>query len=104
MKIAVSATGGSINGTVEEKFGRAPYYLIVESETMRFGIVSNPNVIAPHGAGPQTAQMIAEQGATVVITGQVGPKAKEALDAAGISVVEGISGKIKDAINDYLKQ
>lgn len=104
MKIAVSATGGSINAMVEEKFGRAPYYVIVDSDTMHFGIVVNPNVLADYGAGPQTASLIAEQGARVVLTGRVGPNAKNALNAVGIEIIEGVSGKVQAAVENYLSQ
>ena len=103
MKIAVSATGGSINGQVEERFGRAPYFVIVDSETMRFGVGVNPSVTASHGAGPQTAALIADRGAGVVLTGRVGPKAGQALATAGLEVVEGVGGTVKEAVEAYLR-
>lgn len=102
MKIAVSSTGGSINSLVEERFGRAPYYVIVDSTTMRFGLVSNPSVTSTHGAGPQTAALVHDRGAAVVLTGRVGPKARQALDALGISVVEGATGTVRRAVELYL--
>ena len=103
MKIAVSSTGGSINALVEERFGRAPYYVIVDSTTMRFGLVSNPSVTSAHGAGPQTAALVHERGATVVLTGRVGPNARKALDALGITVVEGTTGTVRHAVEAYLR-
>lgn len=102
MKIAVSATGGSIQARVEERFGRAPYYVVVDSDTGRFGLVSNPAVLAAHGAGPQTARVLAERGVTTVLTGRVGPNAREALEQLGISVVEGVTGVVKEAVDAYI--
>ncbi len=104
MKIAVSAAGGSINGKVEERFGRAPYFVIVDSETMRFGVVSNPSVTASHGAGPRTASLVAERGAEVLLTGRVGPKASQALALAGLEVVEGVGGTVREAVEAYLRE
>ncbi len=104
MKIAVSSTGGSINALVEERFARAPYYVIVDSTTMRFGLVSNPSVASTQGAGPQAAAFVHDRGATVVLTGRAGPKAKEALDAFAITVVEGASGTVRRAVELYLAQ
>lgn len=103
MKIAVSATGGSSNALVEPKFGRAPYYVIVDSDTMRFGVVGNSHAYQASGAGPATAALIVNSGATVVLTGRVGPKAKQALDANGIEVVEEATGTVRDAVEVYLR-
>jgi len=101
MKIAVSATGGSSSALVEPRFGRAPYYVIVDSETMRFGVVSNPDVHRASGAGPAAAALIANSGATVLLTGRVGPNAKRALEAAGIEIVEEVRGTVKDAVQAF---
>jgi predicted Fe-Mo cluster-binding NifX family protein len=108
MKIAVSSAGGSIHSPVEERFGRAPYYVIVDSENvdfenLKFGLVSNPSVTSEHGAGPQTATMLQERGANVVLTGRAGPNARRALDAMGITVVEGVHGTVKEVVESYLK-
>ncbi|MBN2497282.1 MAG: NifB/NifX family molybdenum-iron cluster-binding protein [Deltaproteobacteria bacterium] len=104
MKIAISSAGGSIHAEVEPRFGRAPYYVVVDSETMKFDLVFNPNTLDEHGVGPQTASLIAETGAQVLLTGQVGPNAARALSTAGIQVVTGISGKVKDVVDAYLKK
>jgi len=104
MKIAVSATGGSINAKVEERFGRSPYFVIVDSDTMRFGLVTNPSVTSAHGAGPLTASLIAEREAEVVLTGRVGPKARQALETTRIAIVEGVRGTVKEAVEVYLRE
>jgi len=101
MKIAVSATGGSSNALVEPRFGRAPYFVIVDSDTMRFGVVANPDVHRASGAGPAAAALIANSEATVVLTGKVGPNARQALDAAGIEVVEDTAGTVREAVQAY---
>ena len=61
-RIAVSATGGSIHGQVEPRFGRAPYFVVVDAETMKFGLVTNHSTTAARGAGPGTAALLAERG------------------------------------------
>ena len=103
MKIAVSATGGSMSALVSEQFGRCAYFLIVDSETMKFDPVANPGTGMSGGAGPEAARVI--KGANIVLTGSVGPNAKSALDAAGIKTVTGVSGAktVKEAVEDYLK-
>jgi predicted Fe-Mo cluster-binding NifX family protein len=104
MKIAVSATGGSLEAQVSEQFGRCAYFLIVEAETMKFEPVSNPGQGMMGGAGPEAARVISSRGAETLITGQVGPNAQQALDAAGITVVTGYGANdtVKKAVQDYL--
>jgi len=103
-KIAVSATGGSMNAQVSEQFGRCAYFLIVDSETMRFEAISNPGIGMVGGAGPESARAITTHGAKVVLTGKAGQNAKAALDSAGIIVVSGIPGTktVKEAVEEYL--
>ncbi len=102
MKIAVSAAGGSIEAEVEPRFGRAPYYVIVDTNDMKFELVFNPNTLDEQGVGTQTAKLIADTGAQIILTGRVGPNAAGALEAAGIKVEQGVSGSVRNAIDSYL--
>ena len=87
---------------VDPRFGRCPYFLIVDSETMRFEAFSNPASDLSGGAGPRTVQEFVNRGAEVILTGQVGPKAQQALEAAGLDVITGASGTVREAIENYL--
>lgn len=102
MKIAVSATGGSKAAKVEPRFGRCAYFVIVDSETMKFTAFTNPASNAPGGAGPAAAQDIHKHGAEVVLTGQVGPQAERALQAADIKIVTNAGGTVEEAVKTYL--
>ena len=104
MKIAVTAKGGSLNSQMDERFGRCEYFIIVDSETMRFNAVFNPSAASSGGAGPSAAREIAKHGAEVLITGNVGVNAKQALDAAGIKVVTMAGGTVKEVVDKYLQQ
>jgi len=106
MKIAISATGGSMSALVSEQFGRCAYFLIVDSETMKFEPISNPGASMSGGAGPEAAKQIANKGASILLTGQLGPNAQTAIKAAGITVVTGISGSktVKEAVEEYLSK
>jgi len=87
---------------VEPRFGRCPYFLIVDSETMRFEAFSNPATTVPGGTGPQTVQEFERRGAEVILTGQVGPNAQTALEQAGLKVVTGVSGTVAVAVENYI--
>jgi len=102
MKICVSATSNSLEASVDPRLGRCPYLIIVDTETMQFEAV--PNITSGSmggGAGIQAAQIIINKGAKVVITGNVGPSALQALSAAGISVITGAYGSVREVVEKY---
>jgi len=101
MKIAVSATGPSLDAEVDPRFGRCQYFIIVDPETMQFEAVENSSAMASGGAGISAAQMITGTGVEAVLTGNCGPNAYQVLSPAGIKVVTGVSGRVKDAIQSY---
>jgi predicted Fe-Mo cluster-binding NifX family protein len=104
MIIAVTAQGRDLKGEVDPRFGRANHFLLVDSKTMEFVVVENEqNLSLPQGAGIQAAQNVANHEPEVVLTGNCGPKAFKTLEAAGIKVVVGVSGRIEDAIQAYLQ-
>ena len=75
MKIAVSSTGPTLDDRVEARFGRCPYFLVVDPDTMETESIPNPNRELAGGAGPQSVQLIAEKGVAVVLTGNSAPPA-----------------------------
>ncbi len=101
MKVAISAASPALDSDVDPRFGRCAYFVVVDPETMQFEAIDNANGPSAHGAGIATAQMVAESGATVVLTGNCGPNAFQALEAAGIEVVTGVSGTVGQAIDGY---
>ncbi|MDY0038703.1 MAG: NifB/NifX family molybdenum-iron cluster-binding protein [Desulforhabdus sp.] len=101
MQIALSANRPSIEGEIDPRFGRCHYFIFVDPETMQFDVEANPSAEAASGAGINTAQFVANRGAKILITGNIGPNAYEVLAAAGIEMFTGVSGKIRDVIEIY---
>ncbi|MDA0524344.1 NifB/NifX family molybdenum-iron cluster-binding protein [Methanococcoides alaskense] len=101
MKICVTATDKNISAAVDLRFGRCPYFILVDSETMEFKAVDNPAASASGGAGIQAAQNISDKGIDILLTGSIGPNAFPILSAAGIRVMTGASGSVTDAISQY---
>jgi predicted Fe-Mo cluster-binding NifX family protein len=96
MKIAVSSSGKTLESVVDERFGRAPYFLIIDGD--QFEVVENPNLSAGGGVGVQTAQMLADRIVEAVIAGNFGPKAFEVLSAAGIKTYSASGKKVSEAV------
>lgn len=101
MKIVVSSVQGGLDSQVDPRFGRCQYFIIVDPETMEFKAVQNTAIASMHGTGIQAAQFIRNEGATAVITGNVGPNAFQALSAAGVKVITGVSGTVREAVERY---
>ena len=101
MKVAVSATGPGLDDGVDARFGRCAYFLIVDSDSMSLESVENPNTALGGGAGIQSAQMMSEKGVKVVLTGNCGPNAFRTFGAAGIEVIVGVSGSVRQAVEAF---
>lgn len=101
MKVAVSSSGKELSSDIDPRFGRCSYFLIVDTETMEFEVVSNTGVGAAHGAGIQAAQLVSSKGVMVVLTGNVGPNAYSALRVSSIEVITGVSGTVEEAVGRF---
>ena len=98
MRIAVSASEGSLDAAMDPRFGRSTYYVLVASETVEFEAIENTAAQQGSGAGSQAAQVIGESGADAVVSGNFGPNAFGALSAAGIGLYQFSGGPVRDAV------
>ena len=101
MKIGITSTGPTLDDNVEARFGRCAYFLIVDTDTMQFETVENPNIALGGGAGIQSAQLMSEKGVTAVLTGNCGPNAFNVFGQAGIRVIVGVSGHARNAVEQF---
>jgi predicted Fe-Mo cluster-binding NifX family protein len=101
MKIAVSSSGTDQSAQVDPRFGRCAYFLVIDTESGKTEAIANAAQSAGGGAGIQAAQTVADHGAETVLTGNVGPNAHRALQAAKISVITGVSGTVSDALKAF---
>ena len=92
MKIAISSTGSSLDHTVHPLFGRCDFFLLVDTDTDAVLPIKNEFCDAATGAGTGGAQKVIHQGVEAVISGQIGPKAYEALKAAGVALYSAPAG------------
>jgi predicted Fe-Mo cluster-binding NifX family protein len=102
MKLAICSRGQGLKAEVDERFGRCPYFVLVDMESREvLESIENSNVGASGGAGPQAAQLLSRHGVEVVALGNVGPNAVAALEAAGIAAYSGINGTVEATIQKY---
>lgn len=103
MKVCVTASEKSLEAQIDPRFGRCRYFIIVDLETGMFEAIDNMAISAPRGAGIQLAQTLVNKGVEAVITGYVGPNAYQVLTAAGVKVITGVAGTVKEAVERYRK-
>jgi predicted Fe-Mo cluster-binding NifX family protein len=68
---------------------------------MRCEAVPNTSQNAPSGAGIQAAQTVGNKGAKAVLTGRVGPNASQVLSSLGIRILTGVSGTVREAVENF---
>lgn len=101
MKVAVTSRGSTLDDQVDPRFGRCANFVIIETDDMSFEAVSNSNAAAGGGAGIQSAQLVADKGAKTVLTGNCGPNAYRTLEAAGIEVIVGATGTVRETVEAH---
>lgn len=102
MKIAITAQGSNLDALVNPRFGRAKFFVVVDTDEEGFTSADNSmNLSAAQGAGIQAGRNVVELGVEAVLTGHVGPKAFATLEAGGVSVYTGASGTVAEAIEEF---
>ena len=103
MKIVISSTGIDFDSTVDPRFGRAAFLLIVDSDTNALSEVidNSQGRDVAQGAGIRVAALVADKGVKAILTGRVGPKAMPVVEKAGIQVVSDVSGTVRAAVEKF---
>jgi len=104
MKVCITAQGATLDAKVEDRFGRAPYFIIADSETGSFEAIANPFKDGSGGVGPKSAQLIIDHQAGALVSGLLGGNAKSVLDSAGITqYVYRDGGTVSAALDAFRK-
>ena len=102
-KIAVTSDGPDLDGPLDPRFGRAAGFIVIDPISLESEYFENgAGQTMAQGAGIHAAEIVVRSGAKAVITGHVGPKAFQALTAAGIRIGRNLSAvTVREAIEEY---
>lgn len=103
MKLVIPAAAeGNMEAKVHDNFGRADFFVFIDTDTDEFKFLENTAAKKSSGAGVAAAQLCADNGAEIATAYHFGPKAYQALSAAGIKLLDLNEQKlIKEVYNDY---
>lgn len=99
MKVAFCTVGDDLTAALDNRFGRAAKFLIVDISSSDIVVVENDAKNAASGAGNQAVQLLANQEIDAVVAPELGPKALDALNLFQIKAFrQGELSIVKDAL------
>lgn len=102
MKIALPVDDRSMETSVCQSFGRAPYFLIYDTETKARVFIDNSAAASQGGAGIKAAQAIVDNKVSALLTLRCGENAVEVLKAGGIKIYKTAGGFAQDSIEAFM--
>lgn len=105
MKLCITSTGKDIQAKVDITFGRAPYFLLIDTDTNAVEAIENSAATLGQGAGIAAAQLLSDKGVEGVLTGNVGQHAFNAFRVSGIELFVGASSQdtVEEALAKFKK-
>ncbi|AIZ56081.1 dinitrogenase iron-molybdenum cofactor [Candidatus Methanoplasma termitum] len=103
MKIGVIAEGDTLESYVAEDFGHAPFFLIVDMDTLDYTVVKN-EFANSNGAGFKVADAIVGLKVDAVIVGGIGSHGLQILNKAEIQVSYDEDGTVEQCVKDFKRR
>jgi predicted Fe-Mo cluster-binding NifX family protein len=105
MIIAISASGATEKSELDTRFGRAAWFVLYDTDTEKYSAIPNEqNLNLPQGAGIQSASLVVNAGATVLISSHCGPKAFDVLKKGGVKIYLAADGTVEECLEKYRKR
>ena len=101
MKTAIPVDDKNLESGVCPSFGRAPYFLIHNTDTNENYFLDNSAVATQGGAGIKASQTIVDNDVKTLLTPRCGENAEEVLSKAGIKIFKTIPGTAQENIDAY---
>lgn len=103
MKIAIPVDENTMETGVCPSFGRAPYFMIYDTDKSDAAFIVNTAATASGGAGIKAAQFVVDEKPEVLLTPRCGQNAAEVITAAGIKMYKTVAGTAKENVAFYEK-
>jgi predicted Fe-Mo cluster-binding NifX family protein len=104
MRILVTSTGPGLDYLIDEEFGHAEYFVVIDPETMAFEAIKNQGHDAEMGAGIYAAEQAAKLGVSAVLTGWMGPHGQQTLTKHNIRIIMDEEGTVLEAVERFKRK
>ena len=101
MKIAIPVDDVSMDTNICISFGRAPYFLIYDTETKDAAFLDNSAAANQGGAGIKAAQIIVDSCVEALLTPRCGENAAEVIHAADIKIYQTKGNLVKHNLQAF---
>lgn len=102
MKVAVPATGDTIDSPLDSQFGRAKGFFIHDTETGESSYLDNrESMEIEESAGPHVVQQLFQEGIQAVLVPHMGPRSYFALTNAGIKIYQVAARLVREALATF---
>ena len=101
MKVAIPADDKSMNKGICKSFGRAPYFLVYDTETDESAFFENQAATSRGGAGIKAGQAVVDTGVQALLTPRCGENAANVLQTANVKIYKTINDSLKDNIEAF---
>jgi len=103
VKLIISAQNSSLESQVDRRFGRCAWLILFDTDTNQWEAFQNPGASQSGGAGVAAAQFVVDKKADVVLSGDFGPNASRAFQAAkiGMQRFTDSTTTVQEAVNQF---
>lgn len=98
MKIAIASKGKAISSRTDDRFGRCPYFLVLDTQSMTIETIENPGQKEKNAAGIRACHMLIDKDIDAVVVKNIGHNSLVTLTGAGMDVYTVASGTVSAAI------
>lgn len=102
MKIAVSANGDNLDSAVERRLHKATFFLIVDSETLKYETILVKTDKENEQKEIDIAKKISSEKVDAILTGLCSDDAFQIFRKSNIMVSETADGKIKEQVKSFI--
>ncbi|AET66987.1 hypothetical protein Desor_1325 [Desulfosporosinus orientis DSM 765] len=101
MKIAIPVEDQVMEASISQSFGRAPYYLIFDTQSRECEFIDNSAIASQGGAGIKAAQTMVDSGINALLTPLCGENAAKVLNSANIILYKSLDASAQDNIEAF---
>jgi predicted Fe-Mo cluster-binding NifX family protein len=105
MRIAVGTTGDNLDAWVTSEFGWCPRFVVVDTDSMAYFIVTQPAVESYEEASLAAIRTLAQHDVGTVIVAKAQDRCRMVMQELGVDVIEGVEGlTVRQAVERFVSE